>query len=94
MEDFVKNINKHRDKFYLACAVLCVDELMLRWYGLGMHWINIGLPMYIALDHKPDNGCEIQNCCNGRSGIMIKLRLVKFERKQTEILKAAQEGNG
>ena len=45
--------------------------------------------MYVALDRKPENGCEIQNCCDGHSGIMIKLRLVKSERECTEILMAA-----
>ena len=94
VEDFVENINKHREQFYLASYVLCVDESMSRWYGLGGHWINIGLPMYVALDRKPENGCKIQNCCDGLCGIMIKLRLVKSERKRTAILKATQEGNG
>ena len=37
------------------------------------------LPNYVAIDQKPDNGCEIQDTCDGRSKVMICLRLVKGE---------------
>lgn len=47
-------------------------------YGLGGDWINIGLPMYIALDRKPEHGCEIQILGDGQSGIMFRLLLVKL----------------
>ena len=50
---------------------------MSRWYGIGGHWINAGLTQYIAIDRKPENGCEIQNASDGVSGIMIQLKLVK-----------------
>ena len=33
--------------------------------------------MYVAIDRKPDNGCEIQDKACGRSIIMIRLKLVK-----------------
>ena len=33
--------------------------------------------MYVAIDRKPDNGCEIQDAYCGRSKIMITLKLVK-----------------
>jgi hypothetical protein len=56
---------------------ICVDESMSRWYGQGGHWINHGLPQYIAIDRKPENGCKIQNAACGRSGIMLRLKLVK-----------------
>ena len=62
--------------------MICVDESISRWYGHGGHWINIGLPMYIAIDRKPENGCEIQNSCCGRSGIMMRLKLVKTAKEQ------------
>ena len=29
------------------------------------------------MDRKSENGCEIQNACDGRSKIMIQLKLVK-----------------
>jgi hypothetical protein len=50
---------------------------MSRWYDQGGHWINHGLPQYIAIDRKPENGCKIQNAACGRSGVMIHLKLVK-----------------
>jgi hypothetical protein len=31
----------------------------------------------VAIDRKPENGCEIQNACCGRTGIMMALHLVK-----------------
>jgi hypothetical protein len=34
--------------------------------------------MYVAIDRKPENGCEIQNACCGRSSIMMRLKLVKM----------------
>jgi Transposase IS4 len=53
---------------------------MSRWYGKGGDWINAGLPHYIAIDRKPENGCEIQTACCGTSGIMMSLRLVKGDK--------------
>jgi len=44
---------------------------------LGGHWINIGLPHYVSIDRKPENGCEIQDLCDGKSKIMVRLKLVK-----------------
>jgi hypothetical protein len=34
--------------------------------------------MYVAIDRKPENGCEIQSAACGQSGIMIRLTLVKI----------------
>ena len=56
---------------------ICADESISRWCGLGGEWINIGLPMYVAIDHKADNGCKIQDAACGRSKIMIRLKLFK-----------------
>ena len=33
--------------------------------------------MYVAMVRKPENGVEIQNYACGRSGIMMRLRVVK-----------------
>ena len=35
--------------------------------------------MYISYDRKPDDGCEMWTCCDGRTGIMIRIILVKTE---------------
>jgi len=77
VECFVDNFNWHRKKFVKPSDTLCADESISRWYGLGGHWINMGLPMYISLDRKPEDGAEIQNVCDGHSNIMLRLKLVK-----------------
>ena len=70
VDDFVKNFNEHRaQNFFPPSDEICVDESMSRWYGQGGHWINHGLPMYVAINRKPENGCEIQNAACGRSGV-------------------------
>ena len=46
---------------------------------MGGGWINIGLPMYIDIDRKPGNGCEIQNSACSECGVMLRLLLVKSE---------------
>ena len=33
--------------------------------------------MYIAIDRKPENGCEIQNSACSESAVMLRLLLVK-----------------
>ena len=61
IDDMVEIFNRHREGYFLTSEWICVDESISHWYGLGVGWINIGLPMYISIDHKPENGCEIQN---------------------------------
>ena len=77
VQDFVKNFNEHRSCFFSPGWLICVDESMSRWYGLGGHWINVGLPMYVSIDRKPEDGLEIQNAACSHSGIMYQLKLVK-----------------
>jgi hypothetical protein len=77
VDDFVTSFNEHRASTFSPSERICVDESISRWYGKGGHWINHGLPMYVAIDRKPENGCEIQCASCGESGIMIRLKLVK-----------------
>jgi hypothetical protein len=77
IEDFVKAINEHRAVYLLVSDRICVDESFSRWYGQGGFWINIGLPMYVSYERKPDDGCELWTCCDGRNGIMIQIKIVK-----------------
>jgi Transposase IS4 len=65
VDDHVARFNDHRERYFLPSEHICVDESMARWYGQGGHWINMGLPMYVAIDRKPENGCEIQNAACG-----------------------------
>ena len=54
--------------------------------------------MYVVIDRKPENGCEIQSAACGRSGIMIRLKLVKTadeeDRRQDETQDAGAEDDG
>ncbi len=77
VDNFVKNVNDYRSNYFNPSDLICVDESMSRWYGQGGHWINHGLPQYVATNRKPENGCKIQNAACGRSGVMIRLKLVK-----------------
>ena len=40
--------------------------------------------MYVAIDRKPENGCEIQNSACGVSGVMLCLKLVKTKALEIE----------
>lgn len=77
IDDSISIFNRHRATYYHPSERICVDESISRWYGLGGSWIDVGLPTYVAMERKPENGCEIQNCCDGKSGIMLQLRVVK-----------------
>lgn len=77
VDDFVAAINFHRETFVTPSELICVDESMSRWYGLGGDYIDVGLPTYRALDRKPESGCEIKSSACGRSGIMLRLEIVK-----------------
>ena len=85
VDDFVQNFNKHRAKNFEPGQHICVDESISRWYGQGGDWITIGLPMYVAIDWKPENGCEIQNAACGDSGILIQIKLVKSKKEEERI---------
>lgn len=50
---------------------------MSRWHGLGGDWIGTRLPHFVALDRKPENGCEIRTAACEESGMMIRLEVVK-----------------
>ena len=56
-----------------------MDKFISRWCGLGGGWINIGLPVYISNDCKPENGYEIHNSACGKSGVILRLLIVKSE---------------
>jgi len=79
VDDFINAFNTHRADNFQLSDLICVDESMSRWYSQGGNWINHGLPQYICIDRKPENGCEIQNAACGRSGVMMQLRLVKSQ---------------
>ena len=79
IDDMVDIFNQHREDTFVPSEWICVDKsTLLRWYGLGDQWMNIGLPMYVAIDRRLESGYEIQNSAAcGRSGIMMRLQIVK-----------------
>lgn len=91
VDDFVKEFNDHRASTFSPSERICVDESISRWYGKGGHWINHGLPMYVAIDRKPENGCEIQCASCGKSGIMIRLKLVKTAEEEARHISLMDE---
>ena len=76
IDDMVEIFNWHREEYFLPSEWICVDESISRWYGLGFGWINIGITVYIAIDSKPESGCEIHNSACGDSGVMLRLLIV------------------
>ena len=74
IDDFVQNFNDHRRSTFIPGSTICVDESISRWYGLGGSWVKKGLPHYVAIDRKPENGCEIQNSACGVSGVLLRLK--------------------
>ena len=73
VEEFVTLLNEYHKQLFYPSYLICVDESISRWYGQGGHWINLGLPMYVAMDRKSENGAEIHNYACGWSGIMMRL---------------------
>jgi hypothetical protein len=95
VDGFVSEFNEHRASTVSPSERICVDESISRWYGKGGHWINHGLPMYVAIDRKPENGCEIQCASCGASGIMLRLKLVKTaeeEARHVSLMDEAESG--
>jgi hypothetical protein len=93
VDDFVSLFNDYRQQTFAPCDRICVDESISRWYGMGGDWINLGLPMYVAMDRKPENGAEIQNACCADSGVMLRLRIRKSKAVDSLDLDATQ-GHG
>ena len=77
VDGFVEAINHHRETNFEPSGLICVDESMICWYGLGGSWFSEGLPHYVAIKRKPENGCEIRDSCCGKTGILCRLKIVK-----------------
>ncbi len=54
--------------------------------------------MYVAIYGKPENGCEIQDSCDGVAQIMLRLQLVKDEadeqRYSDDLAAGCKHGHG
>ena len=84
IDGFVDAINEWKSKRVYPGSIVCVDESMIRWYGLGGEYIKIGAPFYVVIDGKPDAGIEIQTSACAKSGLMLQLKVM---RSQTETAK-------
>ena len=93
IDDFSKNFNEHQAQIFSPSDEICIDESMSQWYGQGSHWINHGQPMYVVIDRKPENGCEIQNSAYGHSGVMIQLKVVKTAEEENASAVTDDDGN-
>ena len=93
VDDFVAAFNQHRAAFFDPAGMLCVDESMVRWYGLGGHWISTGLPHYVSIDRKPEDGCEIQDICCTETGILCRLKIVKTSEESDRIAADARNND-
>ena len=89
INDFVANINKYCQRTFVPGGHLEADETIIRWYGKGGAFVDAGLPMCLAREHKPDNGGEIQNLADVASGIMLHLKGVKSANEEKAIAASA-----
>jgi len=87
--NFVANINKYCQRTFVPSGHLKADKTVIRWYGKGGAFVDAGLPMYFALESKPDNGGEIQNLADVTSGIMLHLKVVKSANEEKGIAASA-----
>ena len=76
IRDFIVAITDHRASHVIPSQNICVDESMSRWYGLRGDWIDTGLPHYVSMDQKLENGCELKTAACGKSGIIIRIENV------------------
>jgi len=65
---------------------------MCQWFGQGDHWILEGLPVYVAIDRKPEKGFEIQNAECGRSGLMLQFRIVSTAEHRQQMATGDDDG--
>jgi hypothetical protein len=86
---FVANINKYRQRTFVPGGHLEANKTVILWYGKGSAFVDTGLPMYLALERKPDNGGEIQNLADVASGIILHLKVVKSANEEKAIAASA-----
>jgi len=79
IKDFVDAINLHKENTIKCSADLCVDESMIRWYGLGGPWLDVGLPHYVSIDRKPEDGAEMWTLCDGHGGFLLRMEICMGE---------------
>ena len=84
VEDFVNPFNDYCTQIFSPSDLICDNESISQRYRKGGHWINLGFPMYVAMERKPDNGVDIHNASCRRSGIMMRISIVKSARIEAD----------
>ena len=85
VDDFVSAINEWKAKKFFPGSIICVDESMIRWYGIGGDYLPIGLPHYVKINSKPDAGIEVQTSACSKSGVLGQLRLIKSKAEMAHV---------
>ena len=71
-----------------SSSILQISYVLMSSYRSGTDRVVIGsiwfLRMYVAMDRKPENGAEIHNSACGRSGIMMRLGIVKYAKNEED----------
>ena len=76
VNDFVSALNEWKATKFNPGTVICIDESIIRWYGLGGEYIAKGAPHYVSIDTKPDKGIEVQTSACAKSGVMCQYKIV------------------
>jgi hypothetical protein len=92
VNDFVANIDEYRLRLFYPGNHLEANDTIIEWYGIGGAFFDAGLPMYLALEHKPNNGGKIQNLANVALGIMLHFKVVKSATKEKATTTATATG--
>ena len=72
---FVNSLNAHRKNHIVIGWLLCIDETMWKWIGLG-------LPHQSYIPRKPEPlGVELKTVCDVESGIMVFIELQEGKRR-------------
>ena len=84
VEDLVTNFDEYHTQPLSPSDLICADESISRWYGQGGHWINLWLPMCVAMGKQPQNEEDIHNAAYGKSGIIMWLSIVNYARHEAQ----------
>lgn len=93
-EDFRVAFNRHRRERVQPSELLCVDESISRWYGVGGSWLDVGLPFYVDIARKPESGCEVHNIACGKSGFMMGIEFAKSQQSRSPNNDSAVRNHG
>ncbi len=71
INNFIANYIEYRKRMFVPGNNVEAYKTVIQWYGVGGAYVDTGFSMYLTLEHKPDNGCKIQNLADVALGIML-----------------------